>query len=48
MYGFEDATNDKEHLVLTMGDVKGGEPVLAGHAGHRAHRSVRLPVRHRS
>ena len=29
MYGFEDATNDKEHLVLTMGDVNGGEPVLA-------------------
>jgi GTP cyclohydrolase II len=29
MHGFEDAINDKEHLVLTMGDVKGGEPILA-------------------
>ena len=29
MHGFEDVINDKEHLVLTMGDVKGGEPVLA-------------------
>lgn len=29
MYGFEDATHDKEHLVLTMGDVKGGKPILA-------------------
>lgn len=29
MHGFEDTDNDKEHLVLTMGDVSYGEPVLA-------------------
>lgn len=29
MYGFEDVSNDKEHVVLTMGDVAGGDPVLA-------------------
>lgn len=29
MHGFEDADADKEHVVLTMGDVANGEPVLA-------------------
>jgi GTP cyclohydrolase II len=29
MHGFEDLDNNKEHLVLTMGDVRGEEPVLA-------------------
>ena len=29
MHGFEDAENDKEHVVLTLGDVSDGEPVLA-------------------
>lgn len=29
MHGFEDSVNDKEHLILTMGDVGTGEPVLA-------------------
>ncbi|MBB3167050.1 GTP cyclohydrolase II [Simiduia aestuariiviva] len=29
MHGFEDPDNNKEHLVLTMGDVRGEEPVLA-------------------
>ncbi|MEM8561265.1 MAG: GTP cyclohydrolase II [Pseudomonadota bacterium] len=29
MHGFEDAESNKEHLVLTMGDVGSGEPVLA-------------------
>ncbi len=29
MHGFEDSSKDKEHLVLTMGDVRGGEPLLA-------------------
>ena len=29
MHGFEDAEADKEHIVLTMGDVSDGEPVLA-------------------
>lgn len=29
MHGFEDSENNKEHLVLTMGDVRGEEPVLA-------------------
>lgn len=29
MHGFEDKANDKEHLVLSMGDVSNGEPVLA-------------------
>ncbi|MEH6583193.1 MAG: GTP cyclohydrolase II [Halioglobus sp.] len=28
MHGFEDAQSNKEHLVLTMGDVAHGEPVL--------------------
>ncbi|RLA59630.1 MAG: GTP cyclohydrolase II, partial [Gammaproteobacteria bacterium] len=28
MHGFEDAEFNKEHLVLTMGDVADGEPVL--------------------
>lgn len=28
MHGFEDATGNKEHVVLTMGDVTDGEPVL--------------------
>lgn len=28
MHGFEDAANDKEHVVLTLGDVASGEPVL--------------------
>lgn len=29
MHGFEDPDADKEHLVLTLGDVADGEPVLA-------------------
>lgn len=29
MHGFEDAEFNKEHVVLTMGDVGSGEPVLA-------------------
>ena len=29
MHGFEDSDADKEHLVLTLGDVSDGEPVLA-------------------
>ena len=29
MHGFEDIAAEKEHLVLTMGDVSTGEPVLA-------------------
>lgn len=29
MHGFEDPDADKEHLVLTLGDVTDGEPVLA-------------------
>ena len=29
IHGFEDADSNKEHLVLTMGDVSGGQPVLA-------------------
>ncbi len=29
MHGFEDAETNKEHVVLTMGDVGNGEPVLA-------------------
>jgi GTP cyclohydrolase II len=29
MHGFEDADSNKEHVVLTMGDVADGEPVLA-------------------
>lgn len=29
MYGFKDEANDKEHVVLTMGDVSTDEPVLA-------------------
>ena len=29
MHGFEDSINDKEHLILSMGDVGTGEPVLA-------------------
>lgn len=29
MHGFEDSDGDKEHVVLTMGNVAGGEPVLA-------------------
>jgi GTP cyclohydrolase II len=29
MHGFEDEDNNKEHVVLTMGDVSDGEPVLA-------------------
>ncbi|WP_026244524.1 GTP cyclohydrolase II [Dasania marina] len=29
MHGFEDVANDKEHIVLTLGDVADGEPVLA-------------------
>lgn len=28
MHGFEDALSNKEHVVLTMGDVSDGEPVL--------------------
>ena len=29
MHGFEDAENDKEHSVLSMGDLTSDEPVLA-------------------
>jgi len=29
MHGFEDVSSNKEHVVLTMGDVSGEEPVLA-------------------
>jgi GTP cyclohydrolase II len=29
MHGFEDVSAEKEHLVLTLGDVSDGEPVLA-------------------
>lgn len=29
MHGFRDEKSDKEHVVLTMGDVDSGEPVLA-------------------
>ena len=29
MHGFEDAEADKEHVVLTMGDVRGDQPVLS-------------------
>ncbi|MFV0476690.1 MAG: GTP cyclohydrolase II [Parahaliea sp.] len=29
IHGFEDAVENKEHIVLTMGDVSGDEPVLA-------------------
>ena len=29
MHGFADDENDKEHLVLSLGDVSDGEPVLA-------------------
>ena len=29
MHGFVDISNDKEHLVLSLGDVGNGEPVLA-------------------
>lgn len=29
MHGFEDRENDKEHLILSMGDIANGEPVLA-------------------
>ncbi len=29
MHGFWDEENDKEHVVLTLGDVSNGEPVLA-------------------
>ena len=29
MHGFEDGVNDKEHLILSMGDVGSGDPVLA-------------------
>jgi GTP cyclohydrolase II len=29
MHGFEDASSNKEHVVLTMGDLSSGEPVLA-------------------
>lgn len=29
MHGFEDPATNKEHVVLTMGDVGSGEPVLA-------------------
>lgn len=28
MHGFEDTANDKEHVLLTLGDVENGEPVL--------------------
>ena len=28
MYGFEDIAAEKEHVVLTLGDVSNGEPVL--------------------
>src|SRR5690606_1282086 len=29
MHGFADDATEKEHLVLTMGDLRGDEPVLA-------------------
>ncbi len=29
MHGFEDDSNDKEHVVLTMGNVSDGQPVVA-------------------
>lgn len=29
MHGFEDTDNDKEHLVLSLGDIGSSEPVLA-------------------
>jgi GTP cyclohydrolase II len=29
MHGFSDDGTDKEHLVLSMGDISGGEPLLA-------------------
>jgi GTP cyclohydrolase II len=29
IHGFEDAEADKEHIVLSMGDISDGEPVLA-------------------
>jgi len=29
MYGFADDETDKEHIVLAMGDIHGGEPLLA-------------------
>ena len=29
MHGFEDSESDKEHVVLTMGDISGDDPVLA-------------------
>ena len=29
MHGFEDAESNKEHVVLTMGDISGDAPVLA-------------------
>tara|TARA_R110000823_G_scaffold198080_7_gene329223 strand:+ start:29019 stop:29558 length:540 start_codon:yes stop_codon:yes gene_type:complete len=29
MHGFEDTESNKEHLILTMGNVASGEPVLA-------------------
>lgn len=29
MHGFEDSDGDKEHVVLSMGDVRSGDPVLA-------------------
>ncbi len=29
MHGFEDSESDKEHVVLTMGDITGEEPLLA-------------------
>lgn len=29
MHGFEDTENDKEHVVLTLGNIDGDEPVLA-------------------
>ena len=29
MHGFEDVDNDKEHIILSLGDVSNGEPVLA-------------------
>lgn len=29
IHGFEDRKNEKEHVVLSLGDVAGGEPVLA-------------------
>ena len=29
MHGFEDTETEKEHIALTMGDIRNGEPVLA-------------------